>query len=105
MTPRMRQMLAARGELQDQRRPAEKFWQAARVLRQFDVAELASVTELPANTARRWMRDLIRYGYLRQIAPAAAALIRDTGPQPPQIKRHCRVAIDRNLNQEFSCLH
>lgn len=84
----------------------EAIWRTLRAMRCCGLGELVMAASTPevrvsATAARRYCRHLVAAGYLRQQQRddgPAFALIRDTGPLPPQIQRTHRVW-DGNLRQ------
>ena len=73
-----------------------RLWQAMRVLRRFTISQIAATSEIQHGTAKRYMLELTRAGYVREVAPskpwlgrdgeAVRILARDSGPRPPRVR-------------------
>lgn len=73
----------------------DRAWQSMRILRRFDVPSLSSTAEIGVANAGKYLRGLLRSGYIRIIKPksegrkgghACYQLIRDTGPKAPRLQ-------------------
>jgi len=72
----------------------QRMWQSMRVLRKFTAAEIVATAEVGASNASKYIRSLVRTGYLRVVTPkqegvtgghAAYLLVRNSGPYAPRI--------------------
>lgn len=109
MTPKLRnfrqRMVARKGSVK-----REKLWRAMRILRTFNTAELAAVTELASrDSAVTFCSELRRAGYLtaqrgnhHRHELTRYRLIRDTGPQVPWSINHGKAIYDPNTDTQYA---
>lgn len=78
----------------------EQAWQSMRVLRRFGAADLVTTGEISLPNARKYMRGLVRGGFIRLVQPRRAGLpgesdiyllVRDTGPRAPVLRTNGQV--------------
>lgn len=81
----------ARGQYKHASPGQQKLWQAMRMAKPvFTYGHLQVLTEAPKCTVKSYVLRLAQAGYLRRVGterPAAYQLVRDTGPQPPMLRR------------------
>lgn len=73
-----------------------RLWQSMRVLRRFTSSQLAATSEVSYGATKRYVRELTRAGYLKEVTPprphrgregeAIKVLARDSGPKPPRVR-------------------
>ncbi len=76
-------------------RVRDRIWQSMRVLRRFTLPDLVATTGASRENAKKYVRGLVRAGYLRCLSPYARGrkgghavwmLARDTGPHAPRLQ-------------------
>ena len=68
----------------------DRMWRAMRIQPGFRVQELIGLCDVPRKAAEKFLRPLVRAGYLRAEGAGPARrymLIRDSGPVPPRAGR------------------
>lgn len=64
----------------------QKLWQAMRILRRFDAAQLAATAETTTETARKLISALKQYGVVMHAGNTNYKLQRDLGPHAPSLR-------------------
>lgn len=82
-----------------------KLWRSMRVLKSFTYQELCTTADAGVENARRYLRGLVRAGYVIRLNPNAGrkrvqvfSLVRDTGPHAPRISADWKI-FDLNLEE------
>lgn len=88
--------------------PLDRVWAAMRMLRSFNGRQLATVSECDYWTVMRFLRSLLRVGYLSKSKGRnklgesdSFKLLRNTGPLRPHVQTN-HIVWDKNLAREFA---
>lgn len=91
------------GRLDEAPTAQQRIWAAVKALRDFSIAELQLVAEVPRATAARYVYSLTKAGYFVAAGERRWRLLagRNTGPRPPAIVAGGKAVFDLNLNREM----
>lgn len=75
----------------------QRMWQAMRILRRFDAAQISATAECPHDSARKLISVLKQFGIVVRSARTEYVLLRDLGPKAPALRLD-KALYDHNTN-------